>query len=277
MFTCSQGASCRHPWTRAPQCTSLAPGAPKEYLLAECSRSTWHTKRARSTEWRAYIKDQIEPLLSKRQALLWHSHTGTCWGAEPLAARRPWAEGSSLWRRCGCTSVAGGSCAQRIQTSKSKACFVPGSRRCNWLHRVHRDQEPGLRGGRGLLQWDEGQKEDSKLQYIQAGCTASANARWGHTSRHVISIPKHNTGNLSPLSQQTVLMRDSRKEHQWLFLLLLVWELYLVWGQHGRTHEVTCRKANISVTWAGAAGVMARQRQSAEMETRMRRPEIWRV
>lgn len=154
-----------------------------------------------------YIEGEVELLLLKRGVAVTSLHWGLLGGRAPRPLAGPGWRGAAHG-----AAVAGGSCAQRRQTSKSKDCFVPGSHRHNWLHRVQSDRETGPGGGGGLWQWDEGQKEDSKLQRSPAGCIASASAEWGHTSRHVISVPKHNTGNLSLVSQQTVLMRDSRKK-----------------------------------------------------------------
>lgn len=155
------------------------------------------------------------------------------------------------------------------KTSKSTAGFVPGSRRRNWVHRVHKDGKPGLRGWGELLQRAErGQQAASA-----AGQAAQLLPVPGEDTPPGLSSPSQIvTPGISPLAQQTSVL--TRRRHGWLYLLLLVWELDLVWGQHGRTHGVTCRKANINVTWAGTAGVTARQRQSAAVETRMRRAEI---
>lgn len=267
MFAYRQGASCRHPWIKTPQYTPLARN-PQTLFASQTQQEqvayipTWQlpwVKGLHQRETATAITDGVavtpQPRADGDRAPGSSQAKGSSRGA---AVAAPLLLGAPAHRKCKPTAL-------YPAPTGVNSCTVC-TETCSWDLEVEESY------------CSEGKEVKGKEK--------TATSAWPGTTELLpgpgegmppgLSSPSQSTPLwISLLPQQIAFRMDSKKRHQRLYRLLFVWGLYLVWGQYGGTHEVTCRKANITMTWAAAAGVV--ERQSAEMETWMRRAEKWRV
>lgn len=116
-------------------------------------------------------------------------------------------QGEQPWSHCGCTSAAGGSCTQQMQTH----CFVPSSHRCtetwSWGLEVEESYCSEMK--------DKGQREDSSFSTARQATEFLPGPGDG-TPPGLSSTSQNTALGISLLSQQIAFRRDSRKRHQWL-------------------------------------------------------------
>lgn len=178
-------------------------------------------------------------------------------GTESLAARRPWAKGSSQGAAVVAFLWLGAPAHSRF---KPTALYPAPT---------------GVRSCTAALRRDMGVEESCCSE--MKGKEKTAASAWPGRQQSFCqgqrahleachSHPKTQLWNLTAVTRDSLKEGLKEKTQEALspsFCLGIVCGVTTAWNER----EITCRKVNITMTWAGAAGVVEKQRQSAEMET----------